>query len=201
MINLVPPQYKTAIHYARLNVSVVQYVIVALSAAALLGTVLFTATSLINNEKTNLEKQISQREDQVAALEPFHNEAVALSTKINTVSTILTKEVKFSEYIPTVAAALPEGAVLTGLSLTDELAESLAIDALVVNEQSAAVLQENLAASNLFTGADIISLTANQTGTGTAQDQYAFRVSISAFFPIIPVTTAEPAETEVEGPN
>jgi Tfp pilus assembly protein PilN len=180
MISLLPPESKTATKYARLNVTLIQYCILVIAISGALLAIIFFGMVLVNKEEKDLKAAIAIDQAEAAKLEAVNSEAKELSDTVNTISKLLGREVKFSELLVEIGSILPKGTVLTGLTLSAEQDQPLTLDALVVNEEAAAILRENLADSELFEAADIVSIAAGETDS--ASGTYGFTAQYRAYF-------------------
>ena len=167
MINLLPPDYKQSVKYARLNVKMLYYCGLVLIVAATLAGIMLFGVSLVNADEDSLVETIEQKETSLLALGNAEAEAKALSGNIKTISALFDRSVNFSQLIQSIGAIIPDGARLTGLSLTGDSSSPLQITAITDTQALAAVLQKNIEDSNLFTGADILSINPIDIGTTT----------------------------------
>lgn len=160
MINLLPSQVKEAMRYARLNIVLVQYVILTVCVALALGIVMFFGLRIISQDERSLNMSIEEKDRQVAELRPDLQKAEQLSSTITTVASLLDSEIRFSVLLNEIGAVMPTGARLTSLELTGDAAAPLSLTAELDSESLAPVLQQNLINSALFAGADIQQIVA-----------------------------------------
>lgn len=180
MINLLPPSAKQSIKFARLNVILIHYVIITLIAVAVILALMFYGYTSLNNSKSELEKAISADRVKVAELEQINVEARSLSSTVNTIKKLLDSEVKFSILIQEIGSVLPTGTVLTNLTLSQENEDDpITLSILATDADRAGVLQQNLVKSDLFIGADILSV---NRGQATEEDNYLFTADLQAYF-------------------
>ena len=163
MINLLPPKLKNQAKYARWNVSMLQYTFLILAISVSLVAVLVFGVVIVSRDEKSLQQAIGVKEDTLAQLQPEVDEAKALADKINTVGALTKKNVKFSQLIQNIAALIPSGASLSGLTLTGDEQRPLQIEAKTDTPQLAAVLRENLESSDLFSLADIQTINIGDT--------------------------------------
>jgi hypothetical protein len=102
-------------------------------------------------------------------------------------------EVKFSELIPQIGSLLPNGAVLNSLSLAGGKASPLQLDVDLESQDLAAVFQQNLVNSDLFSAADISAIVSKGESTSKTQKSYPFGATLTATF-----TGAPPAKGAVK---
>lgn len=167
MINLLPPTRLANLKVARSNTILRRYVELTLMSIALLALATIFGYYFLNSQRTDTQKTVEVNQSKVAELQPVQKQAEQLSGTINTVTGLLAHNVKFSDMLKQIGGVMPQGSVLTGLQFSiEDLKSPLVISAQVDTEQKAAVLRNNLAASELFSRADIQSI--SQIGaTGT----------------------------------
>jgi Tfp pilus assembly protein PilN len=156
MINLIPDDIKQNHYYGHRNRlllrSVIFLCVVVVSVAVVFGYGYFS----LNQDRKAVEKTVNGKQADIADLDKLNKQAQDLSDTINTASTILNRENKFSVFIQKIGSARPTGAYLTKLSLaTDQTNRPFEIQAVITSEEQASVLQKNLVASGVFQAADI----------------------------------------------
>jgi hypothetical protein len=194
MINLLPPKRVLDIKTARSNTVLRRYVELILLSMALLVVVVIVAYYFFDIQKNNTKHTVDINQEKIAKLEPVQSQAQQLSATVNTISGLLSRNVKFSDMLTQIGGLMPSGSVLTGLQFSIEDVESpLVISAQVDNEQKAAVLRNNIASSKLFDKAEIKSISqieekaTTQTTTPTTTDKTVPTLTHST-----PTTTSNP---------
>lgn len=198
MINLLPPQKLANIRIARSNTVLRRYIELMLLSLAVIITAIVVANYFMNVQQANVQKIIDEDQKSLTKLAPVQKEAAQLSDTVNTIASLLSRDVRFSTLLEQIGGLMPKGAVLTGIQYsTDDLTAPLVISAQVEDEQTAAVLLNNINASDLFASAEIQSINSveedsatSSTATdqvATAPVQYKYNATINAFFkPISP---------------
>lgn len=180
MINLMPPAVKEDIRYARLNVLLVQYCILAALVSLGLVATMFFGLTLLNNDEQLIKDAISQREKTLENLKADEDRARELSGQITTISGLLNKELDYSEVITQIGGLIPQGATLQALNLQQTIKqEPLSLTVSVDNQEKAAVVQQNFENSPLFAGADIQSITPATRSEGGAILSYTVALVVS----------------------
>lgn len=193
MINLLPPQKLANIRIARSNTVIRRYIELMLLSLAVIITALVVANHYLNVQQANVQKIIDEDQKALAKLEPIQKEAQQLSGTVNTIASLLSRDVRFSTLLEQIGGLMPSGAVLTGLQYsTDDLKAPLVISAEVENEQTAAVLLNNINASDLFASAEIQSINSVEEDSSTSSSasdqaiatpsQYKYNATINAYF-------------------
>lgn len=179
MINLLPPEVKQEIRFGQLNITAIQYaVLIALISLALVA-VLFFGVTVVSGDERSLRQAIDEKQQILTELEPTVAEAKQLEGTINTIAALLSREITFSQLLQDIAAVIPNGASLTGLSLTGDESLPLRIDALINDQTLAAVMRENLENSDLFEQADIQSVSASAISESGQATEYQVRIVVN----------------------
>ena len=176
MINLLPPENKEAIKFGKVNLTILQYVILAIAVVIVVLGVLVVGSIKLSKIQANLDQEITSTQRKVTTLKTYQEQAGSISKEVKLVGNILDSEIKFSELIPQIGSVMPSGSVLTQLSLNEDISAPLSLTIKVDSEDTAAVLRTNLEQSDVFSRADIISLTSLQG------EEYRYQVSILVEF-------------------
>ncbi len=184
MINLLPPDVKKSIRFARLNVTLFQYCVLVLLTGASLSAMFFLGTRLLSSSKSDLESSIQANQLRVSELELINSEAKQLANDINTINILLQQEIKFSDLVIEIGAIMPPGASLSNLNLTKDKQAPLSLEVITESPDTVGVVQENIAESELFRGAEILNVTASNS-KNTASGQI-FTGSLNAYFDVPP---------------
>lgn len=178
MINLLPPEQKQAIKFGRLNVIMMQYVVLAIIAIVILLGIVVIGAQRLSGIQNNIRDEVGADQSKVDELKGFHEQAQAISKNVNTLSNLMEQEIKFSELLTSIGRVMPQGSSLTQLSLNEDRSLPLNLTAVVTDEGTAAVLRKNLEESDIFDKADIVSITAQED----ANSAYKYQVTITVVF-------------------
>lgn len=160
MINLLPPKRLLNLRIARANTILRRYIELALISLMLLAAALAVSYYFLHARQQNVQATLDINQEKLKKLEPVQAEAQQLSTTINTIAGLQSRNVRFSQMLTKIGGAMPNGAVLTGLQFSLENATApFVISAEVENEELAAVLRNNLLAIGLFNSATIKKIT------------------------------------------
>ncbi len=167
MINLMPPKLKESIRFGAYNVRVVQYIFLVVVSGLALAAVIAFGVQIVRGDESKLKGSIVSKQIQLEKYSQQIAEAKTLSEKIDTVDILLQNEVKYSVVLQEIARLLPPGSGVRNISLaTENLEENLILEVFLIDETTATQLQQNLANSELFTGADIQQLSAVDNAGG-----------------------------------
>ncbi len=185
MINLLPPQTKSSLLYARRNV-VLRKWLMAL-ALALVGVGALVTFGLLD-----LQQSIHDYERQVVTIQnTLKKEKLAetekqvkdISSSLRLATQVLSNEVLFSKLITQIGAAMPAGAVLAGLSINDTTG-GLNLVANAKDYTTASQVQVNLSNSKnkIFAKADIVSITCQAARPQDKPNPYPCTINVRALF-------------------
>jgi Tfp pilus assembly protein PilN len=182
MINLLPPELKETYRYGRRNRSLLHWL--STMVLCLAGAILLAAGGYLylNMSIHNTQQQIAdtQRQLQTADQAKIQRQVTDISNNLKLAVQVLSKEVLFSKLLKQLASVTPNGAILTGLSIT-QAQTGIDVTAKTTDYKSATQLQVNLTDPNnqIFSQADIVSIDCS----GTAGDvDHPCAVKIRALF-------------------
>ncbi len=180
MINLLPPEAKQSIYYARKNTVLLKWLFALFAAIAGVFLIIFFGQVYISQATNQLNEDIARGEQNLAAqdLEETQTKAQEISDSLNLVVQVLSRQVLFSQLIRQVGAAIPEGAVLTGLTI-NETEGGISLTADATDYSTATQVQVNLEdpANMIFARADIENVRCDLD-----DDEYPCQISIQALF-------------------
>ncbi|MCA9309075.1 hypothetical protein KC973_01745, partial [Candidatus Saccharibacteria bacterium] len=141
MINLLPPQKLANIRIARGNTTLRRYLELLLALLAVIIAALVSSYYFLGAQKANQQSIVDTEMARVAELEPVQKQAEQLSATINTIASLSSRDVTFSNLLVQIGGLMPEGSVLTGLQFSTEDYDSpLIISAQIESEAKAAIL-------------------------------------------------------------
>ncbi len=193
MINLLPPRERIDIELSKKNSVLRRYVELLLLAVLIVFVVIAGSLYYLKQQENNTRQSLELNSEKMKELEASQEEAQQLSTTINTIAALLSRDLTFSAMLKDIGTLMPSGAVLSGLELsgTDTKAP-LIVSARIENEQVAAVLRNNLANSELFDKAEIVSITkvgtenvsssSSSSQNSQVDDKYKYTTLINAYF-------------------
>lgn len=162
MINLLPPDLKSAYRYGRRNVILRRWVVAGL--AALVGVGLLGTYGLLAfRQSTNdYNSQISTAQNQLQKdnLTQTEKQTQGISSSLRLAVKVLGNEVLFSKLITQIGAVMPDGAVLSELDINTAL-DGVNLTADTTSYNTATQIQVNLTdpSNKIFAKVDIVSIT------------------------------------------
>ncbi len=183
MINLLPPDIKENTLYARRNTRLRKWCLAVLSAA--IGVVLiatfgqFYIDRSIKSYAAQAEATTEQLKTQ--KLEETQKEVTNISSSLQLVVQVLSREVLFSKLIQQIGTAIPSGASLSDLSI-NKVEGGIDLRFNAADYQTATQVQVNLQdqANKIFDKADILNI--NCAASNPNDPRYLCQISIRAQF-------------------
>lgn len=186
MINLLPPDVKETITYARRNTRLRSWCIALFFSILVIGGIVAAGQIYMQQSIKSYSEQVAQGTQQLEMQEltATQNKVQELSNSLKLVVQVLQREILFSKLLRQVGFALPNGSVLSGLSI-NEVQGGIDLQASAVNYQTATQVQVNLQdpTNKIFEKADIVNVQCGTvaSNTGVAND-YPCTVQIRALF-------------------
>lgn len=172
MINLLPPDTREAIMYARRNTRLLHWSLALLAGiAGMVAIVVFGFFYIDQNTKNiNQQVELARQELKVQKLEETQKRVEDLSGSLKLVTQVLSKQILFSELLQQVGAVMPSGSSLGGLNIS-KVQGGIDLQAVSRDYQTASQVQVNLQDPNnkLFEKVDILSINC---GSQPAQSAY-----------------------------
>lgn len=158
MINLLPPQLKEDIRFAKQNAWLIGYVrLFILSALVLAGA--FVGTDLyLQKQLTSVNGQVAEKQAIIARYAKVEKEAAAANTRLEAIKTVSDQRTHFAELMDDISAVLPKGVVLQQISLTGDESHPVAIDYQANSYQAAVSVRDALLLSPKIQAADITGI-------------------------------------------
>lgn len=173
-LNLLPPQIKAEIAYAKRNAIIVHYIFLTLTVAVAIGAGFWGSHFYLNQQLTEKADSIAAKELLAAGYKDIENAAKTLNGRVAAIKAIQDSQPKFSAVLSDLAKTVPQAASITALSLTGDDTKPVKISADAANYQTAVSFRDALAASPRISGADIDSISGN--------DIEGYRVDITIGF-------------------
>lgn len=184
MINLLPPDTKQAYRYAARNQRLLKWLaafVVALVGLGVIGT--YGLLTLRQSVASNTSQVTAAQ----AALQGQHlrqteTQVKDITNSLRLTVQVLSQEILFSKLLQQVGAAIPRGAVLTNLTIS-QLKGGINLTVSATDYTTATQAQVNLAdpTNRIFTKADIQSINCNKSSS-TANATYPCVTNIRALF-------------------
>ncbi len=187
MINLMPPEFKRNLIYARRNLTLVKW-LTAVFVAVIGVVIIVTGGYLYINQSTRAYAgEVARHKESLAKqeLEQTQKRTEDISNSTKLALQVLSRQVLFSELMRQIGAVMPSGASLQSLSIS-KLEGGIDLQAVAVDYQTGSQVQINLAdpTNKIFEKADIVNINcASATSQNEAVNKrYPCQVNIRALF-------------------
>ncbi|HUD11593.1 MAG TPA: PilN domain-containing protein [Candidatus Saccharimonadia bacterium] len=164
MINLLPPDLKEQIRYAKLNQLVLRYLRISIVVVIVLGVIFVGAFYMIGQQTAAVASGLAAKQQVIAQLNStFVPEAQSASDRLTAIKYVQSTQTHFSAVISDLAKVLPQGVSIDSITLTgdDALPVDVAMTAQTYNE--ALAVRNALATSPRIANADLESISSNTT--------------------------------------
>jgi hypothetical protein len=182
MINLLPPDIRQNISYARRNARLRRWTFGILVGMAGIALVIGTGYVYMDRLGHNYSVQAAQAQADLNKQNPaaIQKQVEDISASLKLVIQVLSREVLFSKLLSQIGSSLPPGSVLTGLSI-NKVQGGIDLQAAATDYQTASQVQVNLQdpKNKIFDKADIISIRCEP---GSTSGNYPCIVVIRAQF-------------------
>jgi Tfp pilus assembly protein PilN len=168
VINLLPPDLKEQIHYAKLNRVTLRYLWVLVAVVLVLGGIFGGTFYLMNQQAAGVAADVADKQKTIADLSrTFVPKAKDASDRLNAIKYVQGTQTRFSALIADIAKVVPQGVSIDSLTLTGDDKTPVTIAVTAQSYDAALALRNALITSPRIAGADLETISA--TGTGTYQ--------------------------------
>lgn len=186
MINLLPPDVKESITYARRNTYLMHWSVTLAVGLFVVASIALAGHLYISQAiKTNSQQLAdAQAQLKLQKVEDTQKRVEEISNSLKLVVQVLNKEVLFSKLLRQIGSVMPQNTVLTNLSI-NKLQGGIDLQAGAVDYNSATQVQVNLSdpSNKIFSKADLVNIQCNSTTSDTATStKYPCSVTVRAQF-------------------
>lgn len=190
MINLLPPDAKESILYARRNTMLARWL--AAIIIGLIGVIIAVAAGqfYLNQSAKSYAAEVEKTEQllQEQKLAETQQRVTEISASMKLMVQVLSRQVLFSDLIRQVGAAIPPGAALTNLTI-NKLEGGIDLQFKAANYQTATQIQVNLEDpdNRIFEKADILGINCSSPSESSSDNEevdirYPCTANIRALF-------------------
>lgn len=185
MINLLPPEVKENILYARRNTMLLRWLVaLAIGIAGVMAVIGFGYLYLSQTTKNTAQQAEMLREDlERQKLTETQAQVTDMGSDLDTAVQVLSKRILFSDLIKRIGTISPPGTVLTGLDLS-EIDGAIDLRFLASNYLAASRLHVNLQnpENQIFQKAEPTFVQCGSENTDEASEDYPCSTNIRALF-------------------
>lgn len=176
MINLLPENSKKELRAARMNVVLVRYTILTISAVGFLLVAQVGFYAYLASTKANAEAANTDNQTKAAAYDSVKKEAAEYRKNLSIAKQIFGNQINYTSLVFGITELLPQGVILDSLNISGkDLGSQTTLTAHAKSYDAATQLKQNFEQSKLFENVYFQSLNAAE-GTNTA---YPIDISIS----------------------
>jgi Tfp pilus assembly protein PilN len=165
VINLMPPDMKEQIRYAKMNRLVLKYVWVTIVVVGVLGGIFGGAYYLIQQQTNAVAADVASKEQDInaqsSALLPKAQDA---SQRLNAIKYVQDTQTRFSLLIADLVKVIPQGVKLDGISLTGNDQAPVTLQVSAEKYDDILALRNSLVVSPRISAADIVNITSPGSG-------------------------------------
>lgn len=165
MINLLPPDVKEQVRYAKLNRLVLRYVRVTVLVVMVLAAVFGWALYQVNHESEVARSDMAQKQSQLDQLNkttvPKAKEA---SDRLAAIKYVQDSQTRFSSLINDIAKVVPQGVSIDSMTLTGDDKTPVRIGISATTYQGALAFRNALTTSPRVAAADLETISTTTSG-------------------------------------
>ncbi|MFZ1360603.1 MAG: PilN domain-containing protein [Candidatus Saccharimonadales bacterium] len=151
MINLLPDNNKKELHAARMNVVLLRYNILTVSAVVILLLIVGGFYAYLVTTKTQAEAANSANQEKVAEYNSTKQDAAEYRQNLATAKQILNNQVNYSSLVFRITELLPKGTVLDNVNLSaQDFGNQMTITAHAKDYAAVSQLKQNFEQSTVF---------------------------------------------------
>ncbi len=170
MINLLPEDNKAEIRAGRLNVIFLNYIIMTALAMAFLGLLFGIAFITLSADRQNAQQRVSENDTSITRYSEVQRQADEYRKNLATAKQLFDKSFNYSTAFVKIANKIPNGVVLTNLSLDPKTIDTPTV--LIVNAKNDKTVSEMIRMMQeipkdpktpaLFSNTSLLSITYNE---------------------------------------
>lgn len=180
MINLMPPNVKSQIYYARLNLLVLRYIKLSVLVVLALAGVFGWALQNLHQTATRVDQEASDKQATIASLnKSFTPKAKEASDRLAAVAYVYNSQTHFSAVIEDLAKVVPQGVAIDTMTLTGDDKQPVRIGFTAATYQAALAFRDSLMTSPRVAAADLENITSTTSGSYTAAVTVGFNKGLA----------------------
>jgi Tfp pilus assembly protein PilN len=164
MINLLPPDIKKQMRYAKYNRTALAYLQLTVIVLVVLALIFVGTIFYVNLQTTQVAKNVQARQADLASTVELQKQLQDASDRLTAIKTLETSQTRFSVLLSDLAKYLPQGVSLEGITLTGDDKKPLSIAVVGTSYDSILAFRNAILLSPRIAGADLVSITSSATG-------------------------------------
>jgi Tfp pilus assembly protein PilN len=176
MINLLPPDIKDQIHYAKMNRLALRYLRVLAAVAVVLAGVFVGTIYLQNQQSAAVTTDVTDKQATIDGLnKTFTPLAKDVSDRLNAIKFVQSSQTHFSAVIADIAKVVPQGVSIDNMTLTGDDKSPVRIAVTAQSYAAALAFRNALVTSPRIAGADLETISSSNGGTYQTNVVIAFK--------------------------
>ncbi len=164
MINLLPPDIKAEVGYAKRSRRLQRYFWLSLGVIVILAIALASGFWYVSRRIAKADQELARKQQTIAGYHDIETQVKAVNSRLSTIKTLSASQAHFSLVLADIAAHTPSSAYITALSLTGDDKKPVHISANTDSYATAANFRASLAASPRIRAIDILSVSNPAAG-------------------------------------
>jgi Tfp pilus assembly protein PilN len=166
MINLLPPDLKEQIKFAKMNRMALRYLRVVIAVVAVLGAIFAGSLYLVNQQTSGVATNVADSQQTIDSLNSsVIPKAQDASNRLAAIQYVQSTQTHFSKVISDLASVLPEGVTIDSLTLDGNTKLPVTMSLTANTYDEALAVRNDLATSSRIAYVDLESI-AGQTASG-----------------------------------
>jgi len=178
-LNLLPPNIKENIAYAKKNAAIYQLLIKLIACFVTMAAIVSVVGYIVfkNQEIAKDEKAVTAA--QLASWKSTERDATDFANRLNLVDKLDGEKKNWPVVFTELAGSVPANVKLTSYNFTNNQAERVELTGFAISNTDIGTFREILAKSKLFQYVDIESVTASTDPANNAIDGLLFRITMN----------------------
>lgn len=161
MINLIPPQLKQELKYAKWNALILKYLVIMGILVVSVGSGFAGTSYYLDQRISKVKSDIAVKQARADSYKPTIEASKSLNDRVAAIKSIQASQPKFSLLLSDIAKFTLKGTSINSISLTGADNKPVQITASAINYSAAVSLRDALASSPRVSGADLVSVVNN----------------------------------------
>jgi len=180
MMNLLPATTKHQLRAARVNIVLINYLLLLSFAVVFLAAACFVSYLFLVDAKTTAENIIKNNQSITKTNSSSADNSTLMNIEFTNAKNILSQQVSYSDIITNISNVLPEGVIIDSLQLNNAtLGSPITIKAHAKSYDNTATLKTNFQNSSQFSNFSIGAQTMNQNGVSGYPVEFSFEISVN----------------------
>jgi len=168
MINLLPPEVKTANRYARYNAVAVRYIGLTIMVLVVLAGAQLGSRYYLNQRIKATSDNIAATQRQIGTYRNLQTQAATLNTRLAAIQTIQKNQAEFSTLLSDLTKYMPVGTSISSITLTGDDKQPVRLSVKATDYKTALGFRDSIARSPRISAADIETVSATGAGASSS---------------------------------